>query len=209
MTSQAPAVSMQGITKRFPGVVANDHVDFEAAAGEVHALLGENGAGKTTLSHILTGLYRAGRGRRSPSTASGSPSPRRARRSTPASGWSTSSSASSRGSPSRRTSCSATAAARAASFRIDPGAVDTQVRELGERYSLGVDPHARIWQLSVGEQQRVEILKALYQEARVLILDEPTAVLTPRRGRLPLRHAAPDRRARGGRSSSSRTSCTR
>ena len=65
------------------------------------------------------------------------------------------------------------------SFRIDPSAVESQVRELGERYRLPVDPHARIWQLSVGEQQRVEILNALYQDAKVLILDEPTAVLTP------------------------------
>ena len=64
-------------------------------------------------------------------------------------------------------------------FHIEPGAVETQVRELGERYRLPVDPRARIWQLSVGEQQRVEILNALYEEAQILILDEPTAVLTP------------------------------
>ncbi|HEX7526098.1 MAG TPA: ABC transporter ATP-binding protein [Gaiellaceae bacterium] len=179
MASAVPAVSMVGITKRFPGVVANDQVDFEAASGEVHALLGENGAGKTTLSHILTGLYRADEGTIS---LYGKPvaftSPREAidngvgmvhqqfrlvSRFTVAENLMLGD---------RR------GAGR--HFRIDPGAVDTQVRDLGERYSLGVDPRARIWQLSVGEQQRVEILKALYQEARVLILDEPTAVLTPR-----------------------------
>src|SRR5207249_3511093 len=65
------------------------------------------------------------------------------------------------------------------SFRIQPRAVERRVAELGARYGLAVDPRARIWQLSVGEQQRVEILKALYREARILILDEPTAVLTP------------------------------
>jgi len=173
-----PAVSMRGITKRFPGVVANDHVDFEAAAGEVHALLGENGAGKSTLSNILTGLYRADEG----SIALWGEqvdfaSPREAidagvgmvhqhfrlvSRFTVAENLVLGD---------RR------GAGR--SFRINPGAVETQVRELGERYHLGVDPRAHIWQLSVGEQQRVEILKALYQEARILILDEPTAVLTP------------------------------
>jgi len=174
----APAVSMRGVTKRFPGVVANDSVDFEAAPGEVHALLGENGAGKTTLSHILTGLYRPDEGQIS---LYGEPvefnSPREAidagvgmvhqhfrlvSRFTVAENLVLGD---------RR------GAGR--NFRIDPGAIAAQVRELGERYSLPVDPRARIWQLSVGEQQRVEILKALYQEARILILDEPTAVLTP------------------------------
>ena len=178
MPAQPPAVSMQGITKRFPGVVANDHVDFEAASGEVHALLGENGAGKTTLSHILTGLYRADEGAISLyGEQVDFASPRDAidagvgmvhqqfrlvSRFTVAENLMLGD---------RR--------GVGRHFRIHPGAVESQVRELGERYSIGVDPHARIWQLSVGEQQRVEILKALYQEARILILDEPTAVLTP------------------------------
>ncbi len=174
----APALSLRGITKRFPGVLANDRVDFEAAAGEVHALLGENGAGKTTLSHILTGLYRADAGE---IRLYGKPvqfsSPRQA--------------------------IDAGVCMVHQQFRlverftvaenillgdnrgvgrhllVNPGAVEGQVRELGERYGLPVEPNAHIWQLSVGEQQRVEILKALYQEARILILDEPTAVLTP------------------------------
>jgi ABC-type uncharacterized transport system ATPase subunit len=176
--TQAIAVSMQGITKRFPGVVANDRIDFEAAAGEVHALLGENGAGKTTLSHILTGLYRADEGR---IFLFGEPvafaSPREAidagvgmvhqhfrlvERFTVAENL-----------------VLGDRLGAGRNFRIDPEAVESQVRNLGERYRLPIDPHARIWQLSVGEQQRVEILNALYQNARVLILDEPTAVLTP------------------------------
>jgi ABC-type sugar transport system ATPase subunit len=176
--ASVPAVSMKGITKRFPGVVANDHVDFEATAGEVHALLGENGAGKTTLSQILSGLYHADEGE---IRLFGNPvafsSPRDAidagvcmvhqhfrlvDRFTVAENLVLGD----RRGAGRR-------------FRIRPDAVEHQVRELGERYRLPVDPRARIWQLSVGEQQRVEILKALYQDARVLILDEPTAVLTP------------------------------
>src|ERR1700694_5242381 len=83
-------------------------------------------------------------------------------------------------------------------FRVRPRAVERRVRELGERYGLPVDPRARIWQLSVGEQQRVEILKALYRDARVLILDEPTAVLTPQESRAlfeTLRAMAADGRA--------------
>ncbi len=172
------AVSMREITKRFPGVIANDCVNFEAAAGEVHALLGENGAGKTTLSHVLTGLYRPDEGEiflyGRPVTFA---SPRDAidagvcmvhqhfrlvERFTVAENLILGD---------RR------GAGR--NFRIDPTAVEHQVRELGERYQLPVDPHAHVWQLAVGEKQRVEILNALYQDARVLILDEPTSVLTP------------------------------
>src|SRR5436190_12370436 len=168
---------MRGITKRFPGVLANDGVDFEAAAGEVHALLGENGAGKSTLSNILTGLYRPDEGE---IRLHGEPvefhSPRDAidagvamvhqhfRLVTPF-----------------------TVAENVAlgdhgegsSLLVHPRSIERRVVELSERYGLHVDPRARIWQLSLGEQQRVEILKALYRDARILILDEPTAVLTP------------------------------
>ena len=173
-----PAVELRGITKRFPGVVANDAVDFTAEAGEVHALLGENGAGKSTLSHILSGLYRPDEGEiRVHGVPVAFHSPRDAidagicmvhqhfrlvDRFTVAQNLILGD----RRGAGRR-------------FRIDPGAVTDQVRRLGERYRLPVDPRARIWQLSVGERQRVEILKALYEEAKVLILDEPTAVLTP------------------------------
>jgi len=172
------AVSMRGITKRFPGVVANDRVDFEATAGEVHALLGENGAGKTTLSHVLTGLYHPDEGEIDlfgERVAFASPRDaidagvcmvhqqfRLVERFTVAENLVLGD----RRGAGRR-------------FRIDPRAVASQVHELGERYHLPVDANAHVWQLSVGEQQRVEILNALYQDARVLILDEPTAVLTP------------------------------
>ena len=169
---------MRGITKRFPGVVANDSVDFEASVGEVHALLGENGAGKSTLSNILTGLYRADEGELELYGAAVEfQSPRDAldagvcmvhqhfRLVEPF-----------------------TVAENVVlgdhrdigrSFLLHQRPIERRVTELGERYGLSVDPRARIWQLSVGEQQRVEILKALYREARILILDEPTAVLTP------------------------------
>jgi ABC-type uncharacterized transport system ATPase subunit len=169
---------MHGIVKRFPGVVANDGVDFEAAAGEVHALLGENGAGKSTLSNILTGLYHADEGE---IRIYGEPvrfaSPRDAldagicmvhqhfRLVEPFTVAENIILGDHRG--------------EGRAFRVRPRAIERRVRELGQRYGLAVDPRARIWQLSVGEQQRVEILKALYREARILILDEPTAVLTP------------------------------
>jgi len=173
--SRVPAVRMAGITKRFPGVVANDDVGFEAATGEVHALLGENGAGKTTLSNILTGLYRPDEGR---IELYGEPvsfhSPREALEAgigmvhqhfrlvdtlTVAEnlllGW------------------------NKPRFWLSRRAGLRQVREISEALHMPVDPDARIWQLSVGEQQRVEIIKAVFRGSRVLILDEPTAVLTP------------------------------
>ena len=171
---------MHGITKRFPGVLANDGVDFEAAAGEVHALLGENGAGKSTLSNILTGLYRPDDGRDPPGRRAGRASTRRATRSTPGIGMVH---------QHFRLVPPFTVAENiilgehrpeARRFVVHPRADRARRRRArGERYGLAVDPRARIWQLSVGEQQRVEILKALYREARILILDEPTAVLTP------------------------------
>jgi simple sugar transport system ATP-binding protein len=166
---------MRGITKRFPGVVANEDVDFEAAAGEVHALLGENGAGKTTLMNVLTGLYRPDEGEIS---LYGEPvqfhSPRAAldagigmvhqhfRLVEPLTvaenvllGW------------------------HAPRFWMQARAGRRRVLEISDSLGLHVDPGARVWQLSVGEQQRVEIVKAVFRGSGVLILDEPTAVLTP------------------------------
>src|SRR5438093_6522695 len=172
------AVALRGITKRCPAVVANEDVDFEAAPGEVHALLGENGAGKTTLSNILTGLYRPDQGEiRLWGDLVEFHSPRDA--------------------------LDARIAMVHQHFRLVPPfsvaenvvlgdhrdvgrtfllhsrAIERRVADLSHRYGLAVEPRARIWQLSLGEQQRVEILKALYKEARLLILDAPTAVLTP------------------------------
>jgi simple sugar transport system ATP-binding protein len=169
---------MRGITKRFPGVVANDGVGFEATAGEVHALLGENGAGKSTLSNILTGLYRPDAGEielygeevhfHAPRDAldAGICMVHQHFRLVPPFTVAENVVLGDHQHEGRH-------------FVLNQRAIERRVVELGKRYSLAVDPRARIWQLSVGEQQRVEILKALYREARILILDEPTAVLTP------------------------------
>jgi simple sugar transport system ATP-binding protein len=174
----AAAVELRNITKRFPGVVANDGVDFEAAEGEVHALLGENGAGKSTLSNILTGLYHPDDGEiRLWGKQVAFASPRDAldagigmvhqhfRLVPPFTVAENVILGDHRGEGKK--------------FMVHPRRIERRVAELGERYRIAVDPRARIWQLSLGEQQRVEILKALYREARILILDEPTAVLTP------------------------------
>ncbi len=159
-------------------MVANDHVDFDAAEGEVHALLGENGAGKTTLSKMLTGLYRPDEGEivlfgRTVEFSS----PRDALDA----GIAMVHQHFKLVSPFTVAENVVLGDQRdvGRSFLLRQRAIESRVEELSRRYGLAVDPRARIWQLSVGEQQRVEILKALYQDARILILDEPTAVLTP------------------------------
>ena len=170
------AVELCGIVKRFPGVVANDGVDLSVRRGEIHCLLGENGAGKTTLMRILYGLYQPDAGEILLN-----------------------------GRPARIASPGAALAHRIGMvhqhFRLVPTLsveenivlgldegtgpflnfrkTRAKLEKLAGEYGLEVDPQAKVWQLSVGQQQRVEILKALYRDADLLIMDEPTSVLTP------------------------------
>jgi ABC-type uncharacterized transport system ATPase subunit len=169
-------LEMRGIVKRFPGVLANDDIDFDVRAGEVHALLGENGAGKSTLMKILYGLYQADEGDILANTE-------RVEITNPTDAISIGI-----GMIHQHFMLveSLTIAENVAlglkSSRgpiTDIDRVSERIEELANLYGLYVDPQAYIWQLSVGQQQRVEILKALYRGAALLILDEPTAVLTP------------------------------
>jgi general nucleoside transport system ATP-binding protein len=173
----ALALEMRGITKRFPGVTANAHVDFQLSTGEIHALLGENGAGKTTLMHILYGLSRPDEGA---IIVHGAPVQLT--------------------SPGDAMACGIGMVHQ--HFMLVPALTVTEniilgqepagrwpfldvqqaaqhIRQLAARYHLDVDPQALIQDLPIGLRQRVEILKALYRQATILILDEPTAVLTP------------------------------
>jgi len=169
------AVELRGIVKRFPGVVANDGVDFALRVGEVHALLGENGAGKSTLMNILDGLYQPDAGViriDGQPVAFGSP------RDAIAAGL---------GMVHQHFTLVASQTVTEniligldrPRFRLRLARYDDEIARLAETNGLHVDPRAKVWQLSVGEQQRVEILKVLYRGARVLIMDEPTAVLAP------------------------------
>jgi len=174
--SSSPAVELSGISKRFGAVVANDGVDLVLRRGSVHAVMGENGAGKSTLMSILFGLVTPDSGQ---IRVDGSPVTFSSPLDAIAAGL---------GMVHQhfRLFESMTVAANVvfgAEPRrlglVDRRAAEARVRELGERYGLEIDPRARVSQLSVGERQRVEILKALHRDATILILDEPTAVLTP------------------------------
>jgi len=176
MTEQNIVAEMRGITRAFPGVIANENVDFILRRGEIHALLGENGAGKSTLMSILSGLYRPDRGDiyiegkkvflKSPHDAA------------------------EHGISMvyqhfmlvRAHSVLENIALclKDMGFFINKKKITEKIKKLSEKYMLDVDPSAKVWQLSVGEQQRVEILKALVKDSKILILDEPTAVLTPK-----------------------------
>ncbi len=172
---QAPILQLQGISKRFPGVLANDRVDMDLYPGEVLALLGENGAGKSTLMNVLAGLYLADEGE---ILVRGKRVDIRSPRDAAALGI---------GMVHQNFMLVDTMTVAEniilgsadLPFALDMQAVCERIRELSARYNLQVDPKAYIWQLSVGEQQRVEILKLIYRGAEILILDEPTAVLTP------------------------------
>ena len=164
-------LEMKGITKRFPGVVANDDVDFDLLEGEIHALLGENGAGKSTLMKILFGLYQPEQGE---IFLNGAP----LKITSPASAIEAGI-----GMIHQHfmlvPSLTVTENVALGLHTSDMDTVSAKISSLADRYNLQVDPKAKIWQLSVGERQRVEILKALYRDARLLVLDEPAAVLTP------------------------------
>jgi ABC-type uncharacterized transport system ATPase subunit len=174
----APTVlEMRGIVKQFPGVLANDDVSFDLARGEVHALLGENGAGKSTLMNILYGLYKPDAGKVFVDGKSLS--------------FSSAKDAIEAGLgmvhqhfmliPVMTVAENIVLATEPtqAGVILDYDAARARVRELALQFGFAIDPDAKIEDISVGQQQRVEILKALYRRADILILDEPTAVLTP------------------------------
>lgn len=172
---QRAVVEMRGIVKEFPGVIANDHVDFDLYHGEIHALLGENGAGKSTLMNVLAGLYKPEAGI---IRVNGAPV-----------SFSSPKDAIDAGIgmvhqhfmlvPSQTVTENILLGLEEPRFRLRLPEYHRIIADLGDKFGLKVDPHSKIWQLSVGEQQRVEILKMLYRGAQVLIMDEPTAVLAP------------------------------
>ncbi|MDL1945121.1 ABC transporter ATP-binding protein [Chloroflexi bacterium CFX2] len=170
-----PMIALRGVTKSFPGVLANDHIDLDIFGSEIHALLGENGAGKSTLMKILFGFYRADAGE---IQLNGKPilihSPRDAR-------------AARIGMVFQDLNLipAFSVAENIALFLpnlkavLNPQEIDRRINEVSKHYGLEVNPRALVSQLSIGEQQKVEILKLLLSDARLLILDEPTRVLAP------------------------------
>jgi ABC-type uncharacterized transport system ATPase subunit len=169
------AVEMRGIVKRFPGVVANDGIDLIVRAGEIHALLGENGAGKSTLMNVLFGTYHPDEGS---IFVNGKPAGFKGPRDAVQAGL---------GMvhqhfmliPRFSVTENVILGSEGPNVVLDREAAEGRVGELATEYGLRVDPRAKLEDLPVGMQQRVEILRALYQGSRILILDEPTALLTP------------------------------
>ncbi|CAB4611258.1 MAG: ATP-binding cassette domain-containing protein [Actinobacteria bacterium] len=169
------ALSAQNVTKRFPGVIANQNVNFDVARGEVHTLLGENGAGKSTLASILSGLYR-------PDEGSVLRNGKEIRLSSPRSGLS-------HGIAMVHqhfrlvdrfsVAENVVLGSKGLSFVLQPKDIEAKVSEVSEKFGLPLDPRAVVGELSAGQRQRVEIVKALYHGAEVLLLDEPTALLAP------------------------------
>jgi general nucleoside transport system ATP-binding protein len=181
MPDQATVLELRSVTKRFPGVVANDDVDFDLRRGEVHALLGENGAGKSTLMNVLYGLYRPDEGEirlgdqhvtfHSPKDAikHGIGMVHQHFMLIPV--------------MSVAENIVLGLEPSVHGVVLDYGAARERVRDLAATFGLSLDPDALVGDISVGQQQRVEILKALYRNADILVLDEPTAVLTPQEAR--------------------------
>jgi len=170
-----PILRMAGITKRFPGVLANDCISLEVYEGEVLALLGENGAGKSTLMNVLCGLYR-------PDEGAIYVNGRSAEIHSPRDAYDLGIGMVHQNFMLVETMTVAenvVLGLQGLPFRPDLAEVARRLQDISAHYGLEVDPDAYVWQLSVGEQQRVEILKLLYRGAEILILDEPTAVLTP------------------------------
>ena len=175
MTDTPYAVEMKDIVVRFPGVLANDHVNLTLKQGEIHALLGENGAGKSTLMNVLSGLYKQTSGTiavHGELVSFNSPKD-----------------AIAKGIgmvhqhfmlvPPQTVTENILLGLNEPKFFMQLATYNKKILALQEQFGLYVDPTAKIWQLSVGEQQRVEILKTLYRGANILIMDEPTAVLAP------------------------------
>ena len=173
--SKPLAVNMKDIVIQFPGVLANDHVNFTLRHGEIHALLGENGAGKSTLMNVLSGLYKQNQGT---IHVNGQPHSFSSPKDAIAAGI---------GMvhqhfmlvPTQTVTENILLGLDKPRFFMNYKKYEQDIRKIQEQFGLYVDPSAYIWQLSVGEQQRVEILKTLYRGANILIMDEPTAVLAP------------------------------
>jgi len=172
--SEVLPLELRGITKIFPGIVANDSIDFNLREGEIHSILGENGAGKSTLMNIIAGLYAQDSGEMLVFDKKVN--------------FSNPKQAIDKGIGmvfqhfmliKNHTVAENIILGMPGLFELNLNEVKRQIREISERYDLFVDPEKKIQELSVGEQQRVEIVKVLYRGARILILDEPTAVLTP------------------------------